>query len=168
LLDGGAPFYQVYRTKDGKFMAVGSLEPQFYSAFLNGLGLKESKYNPMEFEIWPQHEKDFQDVFLTKTQEEWTAIFTPLDCCVTPVVDVDEAYKFPHNKERGTFLANKTPRPAPLLSRTPGIPDLTEPRFGQHTQEVLEELGYKQEEIKSLVSKKAILLDEDKGFVSKL
>lgn len=166
LLDGGAPFYQTYRTKDNKFMAVGSLEPQFYSAFMTGMGLDESKYNPMDYESWPQFEKDFQDIFITKTQEEWTAIFTPLDCCVTPVVDVDSAWQYPHNKERGSFLPNKTPRPAPLLERTPGIPDLTEPRFGQHTQEVLEELGYSMQDIKSLVSKKAIVVDEGKGVTS--
>lgn len=164
LLDGGAPFYQTYRTKDNKFMAVGSLEPQFYSAFMKGMELNESNYNPMDYDSWPAFEKEFQDIFLTKTQDEWTAIFTPLDCCVTPVVDIDKAWDFAHNKERGSFLPNKTPRPAPLLERTPGIPDLTEPRFGQHTQEVLQELGYKEEEIKSLLKKKAIVVDEDKGL----
>lgn len=158
LLDGGAPFYQVYRTKDGKYMSVGSLEQQFYSDFLMGLGLDAKKYDQSAIGDWDQYEQDFQQVFLTKTQSEWTAIFEPLDCCVFPVVDIDRANEFPHNEERGSFMSNKCPRPAPLLERTPGTPSLQEPEFGQHTHQILTELGYTADQIRDLVRNKAIFM----------
>lgn len=159
MLDGGAPFYQVYRTKDGKYMSVGSLEQQFYSDFLNGLGLDARKYDQSSISDWDQHEHDFQQVFMTKTQSEWMAIFEPLDCCVIPVVDIDKAYEFPHNRERNSFMSNRCPRPAPLLERTPGTPNLQEPEFGQHTQQILTELGYTADQIRDLVRNKVVFTD---------
>ena len=168
LLDGGAPYYQVYRCKDGKYMAIGSLEPQFYSGLMKGLGMKEDDYNQYDIESWPKTLERFQEVFLTKTQSEWTEIFTPLDCCVTPVIDADEAADHPHNKERGTFLASGHPRPAPLLSRTPAVPELTEPRFAQHTAELLTSLGYSNEQLNDFANKGIIALDESSGMKSNL
>ena len=165
LLDGGAPFYQVYRTKDGKYMSVGSLEQQFYADFLKGLGLSAKKYDQTAMSDWEQHEKDFQQVFLTKTQSEWVAIFDPLDCCVLPVVDLESAYQYPHNRERNSFMANNCPRPAPLLERTPGTPSLREPEFGQHTQQILTELGYTADQISELVKNNAIFVGSNQSHL---
>lgn len=80
LLDGGAPFYNVFKTKDGKYMAVGSLEPQFYKNFIKGLGLDINDYPQEDLDKWDAQKETFQKVFLTKTQQEWTQIFDPLDC----------------------------------------------------------------------------------------
>lgn len=156
LLDGGAPFYQVYRTKDGKYMSVGSLEPQFYSRFLTGLGLDERKFAQTDIDLWPQHELEYQRIFLTKTQAEWEQVFDPLDCCVLPVVDIEQAHQYPHNKERKSFLNERCPRPAPLLDRTPGTPSLTEPEFGEHTEQILRDIGYSAEQIQQMREKGAI------------
>lgn len=168
LLDGGAPFYGVYRTKDGKYMAVGSLEPQFYANLIAGLGLRMSDFPQEDMSKWDQQKLAFEKVFLTKTQAEWTEIFDKLDCCITPVLDFEKAHEFAHNKERGSFLPSKTPRPAPVLERTPGTPSLVEPRFGQHTQEILTELGYTHEQLADYAKKGAIAVDEDLGLQSKL
>lgn len=156
LLDGGAPFYHVYRTKDGKYMSVGSLEEQFYADFLKGLGLRVEKYDQTAIADWGKHESDFQEIFLTKTQAEWISIFDKLDCCVMPVVDIESAHEFPHNRERNSFMPNRCPRPAPLLGRTPGTPSLQEPEFGQHTHQILSELGYTADQIRELSLKNAI------------
>lgn len=168
LLDGGAPYYQVYRCKDGKYMAVGSLEPQFYSGLMKGLGMKEEDFNQYDIQSWPKTVEAFQEVFLTKTQCEWSQIFTPLDCCVTPVIHADQAPHHPHNKERGTFMPSGHPRPAPLLSRTPGVPDLNEPRFAQHTAQLLTSLGYSEEQVRHLAEKGIVALDEADGLKSNL
>ena len=158
LLDGGAPYYQTYRTKDNKFLAVGSLEPQFYDRLLQGLGLDADEYPQSDVSLWPKQHDDFAKIFLTKTQDEWMSIFAPLDCCVTPVVDIESASEFEHNKERKNFLPNKWPRPAPYLERTPANPNLTEPEFSQHTTEILRELGYSDDKIKELAAKGTIAL----------
>lgn len=156
LLDGGAPFYQVYRTKDGRYMSVGSLEPQFYSRLMTGLGLDEAKYSQSDIQCWAEHEQVYQKVFSTKTQAEWIEIFDPLDCCVLPVVDIKDAPTYPHNKERQSFLQDHTPRPAPLLERTPGTPSLKHAEFGEHTYQILSELGYTAEQIQDMAKKGAI------------
>ncbi|KAI1301304.1 Alpha-methylacyl-CoA racemase [Halotydeus destructor] len=168
LLDGGAPFYQVYRTKDDKFMAVGALEPQFYANFLNGLGLDIQEFRQDDMSKWDQHKKSYEQIFATKTQKEWTDIFDPLDCCVTPVVDIDEAHLHEHNKERGSFLANNHPRPAPHLERTPGNTSTEGPRCGQHTQEILTSLGYSHEQVVKLLESQAIGVDDELGLQAKL
>jgi alpha-methylacyl-CoA racemase len=163
LLDGGAPCYQVYRTKDHKYMSVGALEPQFYSNFLKGLGLDENNYGQGNIDNWDQQKQEFQNIFSTKTQAEWVDVFDPLDCCVMPVVDIDAAHEFPHNKERGSFMENKFPRPAPLLCRTPASPSLRDPEFAQDTSRILTELGYTADQIRDLEKKNAISTGSSNG-----
>jgi alpha-methylacyl-CoA racemase len=147
-------------------MAVGSLEPQFYSQFLEGLGLEPGKYVQEELEKWDVWKKEFEAIFAQKTQQEWVQIYSKFDCCVTPVVDFDDAPNYHHNKARGAFLADNSPRPAPVLGRTPATPDLTEARFGQHTEETLLELGYSREDIIQFLDKEAIAVDETLGLSS--
>ncbi|RWS16434.1 Alpha-methylacyl-CoA racemase-like protein [Dinothrombium tinctorium] len=160
LLDGGAPFYRVYETKDNKFMAVGALEPQFYASFIVNLGLDPNSYS--QFDV-PNHEKMheiFAVKFKEKTQREWEKIFEGKDACVTPVVDIAKAKDYEHNKARGSFLNDGTPRPAPLLSRTPTNPCLIQPKFAEHTREILCELGYSVNEINRLAENKVVRLGD--------
>lgn len=122
LLDGGAPFVQVYATSDDKFVAVCAIETRFFEALLDGLGIHDinpgDQYNR---EMWPQRKKHFEGVFVTKTQDEWCRIFEGTDACVAPVLSMSEAPKHPHNKARANFVdvdGITQPAPAPRFSRT--------------------------------------------------
>ncbi|EDS43788.1 alpha methylacyl-coa racemase [Culex quinquefasciatus] len=146
MLDTGVHFYDTFQTKDGKFMSVGAIEPQFYKELLEGLDLQ------MELPQYEDVEKSkhlFEAIFLTKTRDEWTKIFQDRDACVFPVLDMDEAYKYPHNREREVFLDKvKTndelvPTPAPKLSRTPAQSGALAPEKDelQTVEEILNEVG---------------------------
>ncbi|NXU85882.1 AMACR racemase, partial [Xiphorhynchus elegans] len=162
LLDSGAPFYEIYRTSDGKFMAVGALEPQFYMQFINGLGLDSDELpTQMSISDWPKMKKKFASIFAQKTQAEWCTIFDGTDACVTPVLSLDDVASHQHNKQRSSFIKNDegeiSPRPAPLLSRTPAVPSCKrDPFIGEHTEEILLEYGFTKEEIAKLHSDEVI------------
>jgi alpha-methylacyl-CoA racemase len=124
ILDTGAPFYEVYETSDGKWMAVGGIEAQFYAALLDGLGLAEDASLPhqMSREEWPAMKERFTAIFKSKTRDEWTAVFDGTDACVVPVLSPWEAHEHPHNVARSTFIEVEgavQPAPAPRFSRTP-------------------------------------------------
>jgi alpha-methylacyl-CoA racemase len=125
VLDTAAPFYEVYETADGKWMAVGALEPQFYAALLDGLGLtgEVDTAAQLDRDTWPALKERFAEIFASKTRAEWDAIFAGRDACVAPALDPVEAVEHPHNVARGTFVAPggvPQPAPAPRFSRTPG------------------------------------------------
>ncbi|XP_035218038.1 alpha-methylacyl-CoA racemase-like [Stegodyphus dumicola] len=152
VIDGGSHFYQTYETKDGKYMAVGALEPQFYRALMKGLGIDENEYS--QFSDWEETTKKFSEIFLTKTQEEWCEVFNFTDACVTPVVPLEESHKHIHNIANKSFITNgkeSIPVPAPRLSRTPGDICWKIPASGEHTLEILLEEGFTKSEIDSLV-----------------
>ncbi|MFF5081483.1 CaiB/BaiF CoA transferase family protein [Actinoplanes sp. NPDC000266] len=122
LLDGGAPFYDTYETSDGAFMAVGALEPPFYQALLDGLGLSSSDL-PHQYDKsgWPTLRARFAAAFAARSRDEWTTVFTGSDACVAPVLSPFEAPDHPHNAERDTFITVdgvSQPAPAPRFSRT--------------------------------------------------
>ncbi|CAG9784270.1 unnamed protein product [Diatraea saccharalis] len=154
LLDGGFAAYKTYKTKDGKFMAVGALEPQFYANFLKGLQLSPEEYN--QFNNSDNHNK-FAEIFLTKTQEEWCQIFDNLDACVTPVLEVESLNEHEYHKVKKTILKDENniiiPQPQPRFSRTPGISagQVKASWYGQHTEPILQELGYSKKEIEILL-----------------
>ncbi|KAJ7427837.1 Alpha-methylacyl-CoA racemase [Willisornis vidua] len=169
LLDGGAPFYEIYRTSDGKFMAVGAIEPQFYNQFIKGLGL-DSKELPDQLSIsdWPEMKKKVASIFAQKTQAEWFSIFDGTDACVTPVLSLNDVALNQHNKQRSSFIKNDqgeiSPRPAPLLSRTPAVPSCKrDPFIGEHTEEILLEYGFTKQEIAKLHSDKVIGFSKPKA-----
>ncbi|QPP09204.1 CoA transferase [Streptomyces bathyalis] len=141
LLDGGAPFYDTYRCADGRYVAVGALEPQFYALLLTGLGLDADELPPQyERSGWPALREAFSAAFATRTREEWAAVFGTGDACVTPVLSFDEAASDPHMTARATHITEggvTQAAPAPRFSRT--VPDVpTPPRSpGADTDEVL-------------------------------
>jgi alpha-methylacyl-CoA racemase len=124
LLDSGAPFYEVYETKDGGFMAVGAIEAKFYRLLLNGLGIDPADF-PKQHDRsqWPAMKHRFAEIFAGNTRAEWEAVFDGTDACATPVLTPDEAARHPHNVARGAFgspFGVQQPMPAPKFSRTPG------------------------------------------------
>lgn len=155
LLDGGAPFYRTYQTADGGFVAVGALEPQFYLAFLKGLGL-DGEDLPAQHDRarWPDLADLFAKTIRERTVVEWDKVFAGTDACVVPVSSLTEALSDPHLVARQTFMSvdgMAQPSPAPRFSATPAISDGVPTAIGSHTSEVLTELGYTLDEIGKLV-----------------
>ena len=119
MLDGAAPFYDVYETADGRWMAVGSIEPQFYALLLEGLGLASADVPDRgDRTQWPALRERLAAVFVTRTRDQWCAVFDGTDACVAPVLEPAEALAHPHHAARGTFV-NQQPAPGPRFSRTP-------------------------------------------------
>jgi alpha-methylacyl-CoA racemase len=140
LLDTGAPFYDVYETSDGKHVAVGALEPQFYAELIEKLGITAPDRNDPA--RWPELRKVLTETFRQRTQAEWTAVFEGSDACVTPVLPL--AADHPHLVARGTFVDHDGVRqaaPAPRFDRTPTSLDRPPARPGQHTREALTDWG---------------------------
>lgn len=127
ILDTAAPFYDVYETADGKHVAIGAIEPQFYTLMLNGLGLSDDPLFAIQMDIqnWPAQKAALATRIKTKTRDAWAAIFDGLDACVTPVLNMNEALTAPHNRDRNTFInmdGVDQPAPAPRYSATPCAP----------------------------------------------
>ncbi|MGW0434526.1 CaiB/BaiF CoA transferase family protein [Micromonospora sp. NPDC003197] len=145
LLDGGAPFYDVYATADGGHMAVGALEPQFYAELLRLLGLADADL-PAQHDVagWPVLRARFAEVFAGRTRDEWTKVFEGTDACVAPVLSLAEAQRHPHLVARATFEEHfgvRQPAVAPRLSQTPGAIGGGPPLPGADTETVLTEWG---------------------------
>jgi alpha-methylacyl-CoA racemase len=125
MLDTGAPYYDVYETSDGQYMAVGAIEAQFYAALLEGLGLDPSALPAQNDRAgWPQLRETFAATFRSRTREEWNEIFENTDACVSPVITMTEATTHPHNVARGSFVevdGMMQVAPGPRFSRTPGV-----------------------------------------------
>lgn len=160
LFDGSAPFYAAYECSDGRFVAVGALEPQFWAEVLVGLGFADAAdlvERQHDRASWPDVHARLADVFRTRTRDEWAAHYADTDACVTPVLGPFEANEHPHNVARGTFVETDgrppEPGPAPRFSRTPGRIASPPPHAGQHTEEALGEWGLSVEEIVELRSR---------------
>jgi alpha-methylacyl-CoA racemase len=143
--DTGAPFYDVYQTSDGKYMAVGAVEPAFYRAFVAGAGLNPQRFaSQMDQTRWPELKLEVEAVFKTKTQAQWCTIFDEVDACVTPVLAPSDAQDHPHNAARRVFVdvdGITQPAPAPRFSRTPAGIRRGAPAPGQLGQVALEDWG---------------------------
>jgi alpha-methylacyl-CoA racemase len=154
MLDTGAHYYDVYETSDGKYMSVGSIEPQFYAALLDGLGLDAADLPYQQDRTqWPALTERFAAIFKTKTRDEWSAIFEGTDACVAPILSIPEAVAHPHNVERGTFVevaGLAQPAPAPRFDRTPPAISAPPPHAGQHTDEILRDFGLDDDRITKL------------------
>jgi alpha-methylacyl-CoA racemase len=124
LLDTGAPFYDSYETADGRFIAIGSIEPQFYARLTERLGLASEFGAQMDRSSWPALKEKLTALFRTRTRDEWCALMEPADICFAPVLSLEEAPKHPHNLARGTFVVADDvvqPAPAPRYSLTPTL-----------------------------------------------
>jgi alpha-methylacyl-CoA racemase len=146
MLDTGAPFYDTYQCSDGGYVAVGAIEPQFYAELLDGLGLDAQALPDRDNrELWDELRTIFTACFRTRTRDEWANVFEGRDACVAPVLTLAEAPEHPHNVARSTFVEVDGvlhPAPAPRLDRTPGELAVKACYAGQHTDDVLQELGY--------------------------
>jgi len=163
-LDGGAPFYSLYETADGEYVAVGALEPRFYRELLAKLGLDAgdddgSLPGQLDRERWPELRERLAAIFRTRTRAEWSKLLEGSDACVAPVLSLTEAPDHPHNRARGTFVPvgdARQPAPAPRFSRTPSPPPTPAPTPGQHTDEVLTAWGFSSESVSALRASGAI------------
>ena len=160
LLDGAAPFYDTFECADGRWLAVGPIEPQFFAQMLRILELDLAEFEGrMEPAQWPALKRRLAAVFRTRSRDDWAARFEGTDACVSPVLDMDEAPRHPHNLARGTFLERDgaiQPAPAPRFSRSQAAPDLPPPLRGEHTDQILSEWGFAAEEIAALRAAGAI------------
>lgn len=133
VLDGGAHFYDTYQTSDGKYVSIGSIEPQFYALLLEktGLGDDPAFVPQMDPQAWPALKDRLATLFLTKTRAEWCAIMDDTDICFAPVLSLREAPQHPHNLARATFTeagGMVMPSPAPRFLGTPAPKPVLEPR----------------------------------------
>jgi len=153
-LDTGAPFYDTYETGDGRFISIGSLEPQFYAELMERTGLGgEGLPAQMDQSGWSQWRERFTELFKTKTRDEWCAVLEQTDVCFAPVLTMSEAAEHPHLKARNTIVTEfglQQPAPAPRFSRTPGAIRRPPPWPGEHTDEVLADWGFGTDEIAKL------------------
>jgi alpha-methylacyl-CoA racemase len=145
LLDGGAPFYDTYTCADGRHVAVGALEPQFYAALLEGLEVEpDGLPHQMDQSGWPKLREAFTERFASRTRDEWAATFAGTDACVSPVLTFAEAAEHPHNRERETHVEIEgvvQPAPAPRFSRTAPPTPSAPPEPGADTEAVLADWG---------------------------
>ena len=146
MLDTGAHFYDVYKCSDGKFVSIGSIEPQFYAQLLQLTGLaSDAEFaNQQDRTMWPKLKQRLREVFATKTQAEWCKIMEGTDVCFAPVLTMSEAAKHPHNVARKTFIeiaGTTQPAPAPRFSRTVASLPTAPVGAGANTREVLQSWG---------------------------
>lgn len=156
LLDTGAPFYDVYETADGRWLALGALEPQFYAELVTGLGLAdEFGTDHVPPDRWPALRARIAAVVATRTRDEWADTFAGTDACVAPVLSMQEAPAHPHNRARGSFVevaGDTQAAPTPRFSATPlGGPRARRPD-GADTRRVLRTAGYDEDEVDALLA----------------
>jgi alpha-methylacyl-CoA racemase len=154
MLDGGAHFYDTYRCSDGKWISLGSIEPQFYALLLEKTGIDDPEFQKqMDRAAWPGLHDKLAAVIETKTRDEWCAIMDATDVCFAPVLDLDEAPRHAHNAARQTFVEVAgvvQPAPAPRFSATPGAIQGPPPAVGAHDREALADWGFSPAEIDAL------------------
>jgi alpha-methylacyl-CoA racemase len=144
ILDTGAPWYDVYETKDGKYVSIGAIEGRFYEELLQRLQLKDlpGQYDRAR---WPEMKEAFAKVFLRKSRDEWCKVFDGSDACFAPVLSWSEARKHDHNRARSAYVAAggvEQPAPAPRFSRTPGAVRRAPPERGEGGLQALADWGF--------------------------
>lgn len=158
--DGGAPWSETYQCKDGGYITICPLEPQFYQEFLEKLELKDNPTfaNQWDKSQWPKGKEELKELFLSKTRDEWSELLEGSDVCFGPVLNFNEAAEHPHNKARNTYLDINgvlQPSPAPKFSKSEtsaGVP----PAIGGNTDDILKGLGFDETKIAELKEKGAV------------
>ena len=160
MLDGGAHFYDAYETADGKWVSIGSIEPQFYALLLEKTGITDPDFQAqMDRAKWPALKDKIARVLKAKTRGEWDRLMEGTDVCYAPVLSLTEAPNHPHNKARATFVEVDgvvQPAPAPRFSRTKPEIQGAAPAAGQHNDQILNDWGFSPSEIAGLKSVGAI------------
>ena len=160
LLDGGAPFYGTYECADGKWLALGPIEPPFHDLLVAKLDLPADEFaQRWDPASWPRLHKRLADTLRTRTRAQWCELLEGTDACVAPVLDLDEAPRHPHNVARQTFVEHAgviQPAPAPRFSRT--APEIQRPpaQPGEHGDEILSSWGFSAREIDALKASGAV------------
>jgi len=153
LLDGGAHFYDSYETKDGKYISLGSIEPQFYQQLVELAELDAELFSKRSEDNWPSLAEVLKDVFKQKTRDEWCELMEGTDVCFAPILSMAEAPHHPHNVERESFVTINgvvQPAPAPKFSRTRATVAHPPRHSGIDTDDVLRECGYSNEDLNAL------------------
>jgi alpha-methylacyl-CoA racemase len=154
IVDGGAPFYGSYATSDGKFVAVGAIEPQFYASLLKVMGVDgEQLPDQNDRAAWPEMRKRFAKVFATRTRDEWVALAAGRDACLAPVLTIDEAPGHPQMQTRevyASFDGVRHPSPAPRFSRTPSTLRTPTPAPGRDSRQALADWGIPTDQVAAL------------------
>ncbi len=165
LLDGAAPYYRCYMTADGKFMAVGCIEPQFFAAMMERLPINAEAYGGQnDRAVFTKQHELLEDVFATKTRDEWEAIFAGTDACVTPVLDYVEAAAHPANAERQAVIQDGRwlhPQIAPRLATQPLATHFEIATRGGDYSAILAEAGLSETEISQLITAGAVVANKD-------
>jgi alpha-methylacyl-CoA racemase len=160
MLDGGAQFYDTYQCADGKWISIGSIEPQFYALLLQKTGINDEAFAAqMDRAAWPDLQAKLSEVIKRKTQAEWCEIMDATDVCFAPVLSLEDAPKHPHNVARETFVTIDgvvQPAPAPRFSATPGKVQHAPAAIGAHDRTALADWGFGDEAIKALQEAGAI------------
>jgi alpha-methylacyl-CoA racemase len=155
-LDGGAHFYEVYETADGKYLSLGAIEPQFYSELLDVLGDEGDAFaNQWDMNNWPAMKEQLATIIGKRSLAEWDEILADRDVCYAPVLSIDEVRQHPHHRARGTFIDDGDywqPAPSPRFSRTPGAVAGPSDRVGGSTDTVLAEFGFSDSDIEQLLA----------------
>ena len=145
--DGGAHFYDTYECADGKYVSIGSMEPQFYALLMEKLDLVDDEEFKQQWnnKMWQALKQRLQGIFIQKTRDEWSEIFEGTDACFAPVLNLAEAPSHPHNQARGTYSVINNivqPSPAPKFSKTQVMECHSVNPVGRETAKILAELGY--------------------------
>ena len=161
ILDGGAHFVNTYRTKDDQYVVVAPIEGRFYSELLDRLEISNPELRKQQHnqDRWPEFADKLQDIFLTRTRDEWCEIFDGSDACFAPVLGLTEATQHPHAQARDAYASVDgviQPAPAPRFSRTPAEIQSPPPEPGQHTEEILLDWGFSGERIAELLADNVI------------
>lgn len=154
LLDSGSHFYDTYETQDGKYVCIGSIEPQFYALLVEKAGLDAERFAAqMDASKWPDYKRELTEVFKSKTRDEWCEIMEGTDVCFAPVLSIFEAPEHPHNRARNAFIELDgvvQPAPAPRFSRTEVAASHGARAPGEDSVAVLEDCGFSEDEIAQL------------------
>jgi alpha-methylacyl-CoA racemase len=154
VLDGGAPYYNVYETADGGYVSVAAIEGKFFAELAKRIGLEASYIERQNDRgVWPQMQRRLTEIFRSKTRSEWCEVLEGSDACFAPVLSISEAPLHPHNVSRGVFIevdGFPQPAPAPRFSRSKPDAPKPVPHVGEHTDEILSEAGFAREVIEQL------------------
>jgi alpha-methylacyl-CoA racemase len=164
VVDSGAPYYDVYETADGSWLSVGAIEPRFYADLVSLLGLPDDLPEQNDRSRWPEMKRIFADAVRTRSRDEWLAAAEGLSCCVSPLLEVDEAPVHPHNLARSAFVeidGVAQPAPAPRFSRSLASIDRRPPLPGEHSREVLGDWDIESKRIKAWLKSGAVTQQAD-------